>query len=126
VPTSALPVPAAARAAGRPDDGPRQRPEDGPPRRRGRGRRRRGRNENVNNVVVHVDNSGPHGRAWGPGEAAVLSLFVPGLGQMVRGQVGLGIFWLVAVPVGYLFCLLPGFVLHLVCIVTAAHGAESP
>lgn len=55
-----------------------------------------------------------------PGVAAVLSLVIPGAGQMYRGKVGAGMLWLIATVIGYLFLLLPGLVLHVVCIINAA------
>ncbi len=54
------------------------------------------------------------------GIAAVLSLIIPGAGQMYTGHVALGLMWLIGVTAGYFAFLLPGLVLHLVCIVTAA------
>lgn len=69
-------------------------------------------------VQVHI-----HGRdrLWSPGVAAVLSFFIPGLGQIYKGQVINGLFWLIITAVGYL-CLVPGIVLHLFCIIGAASG----
>ena len=61
-------------------------------------------------------------RKWSPGVAAVLSLVIPGAGQMYKGDVGAGILWLIITMIGYLFFILPGLILHLVCIVTAASG----
>lgn len=54
------------------------------------------------------------------GIAAVLSLFVPGAGQMYKGHVGSGIAWLVATFIGYLALVLPGLILHGMCIANAA------
>ena len=61
-------------------------------------------------------------RKWSPGIAAVLSFFIPGVGQMYKGQVVLGIIWLIVVPVGYILLIFPGIILHLICIGTAASG----
>ncbi len=61
-------------------------------------------------------------RKWSPGVAAVLSFFFPGVGQIYKGQVLGGIIWLIAVPIGYLLLVIPGLILHLICIVTAASG----
>jgi TM2 domain-containing membrane protein YozV len=58
---------------------------------------------------------------WKPGVAAVLSLVIPGAGQMYKGQVGSGILWLISVAVGYAF-VIPGLVLHLFCIASAYSG----
>ena len=61
-------------------------------------------------------------RKWSPGIAAILSLFIPGLGQMYKGHILSGLFWLVITPVGYFLFLIPGMVLHLICIITASTG----
>lgn len=52
--------------------------------------------------------------------AGLLSLVVPGLGQMYKGEVGLGVGFLLGTAVGYLFCLVPGLILHIVSIINAA------
>src|SRR5258707_1115962 len=61
-------------------------------------------------------------RAWNPGVAAVLSLIIPGAGQMYKGRVFSGLVWLVAVVIGYTLLVVPGVILHLCCIVSAASG----
>src|SRR4051812_45839326 len=60
--------------------------------------------------------------AWSKGTAAVLSLVIPGAGQMYKGQVANGLVWLVAVIAGYAFFISPGILLHICCIVGAASG----
>lgn len=62
---------------------------------------------------------------WSPGVAAVLSLFIPGAGQMYKGQIGNGLVWLVCTVLGYMFFILPGLVIHICCIVGAASGDPS-
>lgn len=57
---------------------------------------------------------------WKPGVAAVLSLVIPGAGQMYKGQVALGLVLLVMTIIGYIFFILPGIIIHLFVIVTAA------
>jgi TM2 domain-containing membrane protein YozV len=64
-------------------------------------------------------------RLWSPGIAAVLSLVIPGAGQMYKGNVGTGIVWLIAVVVGYFLFIVPGLCLHLICIINAARGNPS-
>jgi TM2 domain-containing membrane protein YozV len=61
-------------------------------------------------------------RKWSPGVAAVLSLVIPGAGQMYKGNIGTGLFWLIIVVIGYILMVIPGLILHLICIVTAASG----
>jgi hypothetical protein len=64
----------------------------------------------------------PRERLWSPGVATVLSLVIPGAGQMYKGDLLLGLFWLIVVPLGYILFILPGLVLHLLCVVTAPLG----
>ena len=54
-----------------------------------------------------------------PGVAAVLSFLIPGAGQIYRGKIGKGIIWLISVILGYLFLVVPGIVLHIICVVNA-------
>ena len=61
-------------------------------------------------------------RQWSPGIAALLSLVIPGAGQIYKGKVGVGLLWLVAVVVGYTAMVVPGAILNLVCIFNAAPG----
>ena len=60
--------------------------------------------------------------SWSPGVAAVLSFFVPGLGQIYKGQIAEGLFCLILVSAGYFFFILPGIVLHICVIVGATRG----
>jgi len=55
-----------------------------------------------------------------PGIAALLSFIIPGAGQMYRNKVGQGILWFVAVVIGYAMLIVPGLVLHIICIIAAA------
>ena len=59
---------------------------------------------------------------WSPGVAAVLSLFIPGAGQIYKGQIGNGLVWLILVAIGYLLLVVPGLILHIFCIIGAASG----
>ena len=65
------------------------------------------------------------GPAWNPGVAAVLSFFIPGLGQLYKAQVFNGLLWFFVVLVGYFFFIIPGVVLHIFCIVGAVSGDPS-
>lgn len=53
------------------------------------------------------------------GAAPVLSFLIPGLGQMYKGHVLSGLLWFFAVFLGYVCFILPGFILHICCIVNA-------
>lgn len=60
-------------------------------------------------------------RLWSPGVAGLLSLIIPGAGQMYRGKIGAGLLWLVCVALGYVL-VIPGLILHVICIFNAASG----
>lgn len=55
-----------------------------------------------------------------PGVAAILSFFIPGLGQLYKLQFVRAVFWPIMVFLGYFFFIIPGLLLHLICIVDAA------
>lgn len=57
--------------------------------------------------------------SFNPGLAAVLSFFIPGVGQIYRGQVIGGVGWLFFVIMGYFLFVVPGIILHIACIVNA-------
>jgi hypothetical protein len=62
-----------------------------------------------------------------PGLAALVSLFIPGLGQLINGRVGAGVAFLIIVPIGYLMLILPGVILHIVNVFHAAStGSTTP
>ena len=63
------------------------------------------------------------GRPASPGLAAVLSMLVPGAGQMYTGNIVSGLLWFMLVAAGYTL-ILPGLLLHLICIATAAGSAH--
>jgi hypothetical protein len=56
---------------------------------------------------------------FNPGIAMVLSLVWPGLGQIYRGKLFRGLAWMIVVPLGYICFIIPGLVLHLLCIILA-------
>lgn len=63
-----------------------------------------------NPVDYQVDNS----------IAALWSMMLPGLGQLMKGQVMSGIVWAVLVGFGYFGFFWPGLFMHAICIVDAA------
>jgi len=63
------------------------------------------------------------GRPASPVLAAVLSLVVPGAGQLYTGNVMSALLWFVLVTAGYTL-ILPGIFLHLFCIAFAASSAH--
>jgi hypothetical protein len=46
------------------------------------------------------------------------------VGQIYKGQVLAGLVWMFCVPIGYALCLVPGFILHVICLFDAASGSE--
>lgn len=54
------------------------------------------------------------------GPAALISFLLPGGGQMFAGHVFRGLLWFVLVVIGYALLVVPGLVLHFLCIVFAA------
>jgi TM2 domain-containing membrane protein YozV len=62
-----------------------------------------------------------HRADFGPSDtiAAVLSLVIPGAGQIYKGRTWMGLAWLVFTVAGYLTVLVPGMFLHFLCIFQA-------
>lgn len=77
---------------------------------------------NQSQQVTATAGPGYQQRLWSPGVAALLSFFIPGLGQLYKGRIGTGAIWFIAVLIGYALFVVPGFILHIICIVTAAQG----
>jgi hypothetical protein len=59
---------------------------------------------------------------WSPGLAAVLSFFLPGLGQLYKGQIVNAICWFLFVGLGYMALIVPGLILHFCCVLGALSG----
>lgn len=74
--------------------------------------------------VTHV-HAAPVAR-WSPGVAAVLSFLIPGLGQIYKGQVLRGFFYMILVAAGYFALIVPGLILHLLIVIGAATGNPYP
>ena len=61
-------------------------------------------------------------KKWEPVIAFILSLLVPGLGQLYKGEAFTALCFFVIVPLGYLLFVIPGIILHIVCICEACMG----
>jgi hypothetical protein len=61
-------------------------------------------------------------RAPSPGIAAVLSVLIPGLGQVYDGRLLGGAVWFLATTLCYSAVLLPGFLVHALCVWSAYRG----
>jgi hypothetical protein len=59
-----------------------------------------------------------------PGIAAVLAVLLPGLGHVYVGRLWAGAVWLGAVSFGYWAILVPGLLLHALCVWSAYRTAE--
>ena len=59
-----------------------------------------------------------------PGIAAVLSVLAPGLCQVYSGRLFAGAMWFLATAAGYSLVLVPGFLIHALCIWSAYQGAR--
>lgn len=55
--------------------------------------------------------------------AALMSLVVPGAGQVYKGRVAAGIVWFVIIVAAYAFLGWPALLIHLMCVVTAGSAA---
>ena len=62
-------------------------------------------------------------RAPSPGISAVLSVVVPGLGQLYSGRLVAAALWLVGTAFAYSAILLPGFIVHAICVYSAYKSA---
>jgi hypothetical protein len=60
-----------------------------------------------------------------PAAAAVLSMIVPGAGQLYAGRPLSGVVWFALVTMGYLLLVIPGVMLHILCVASAAGAANS-
>ena len=60
-----------------------------------------------------------------PGIAAVLSVILPGLGQVYAGRLLAGGLWFLATAAGYSLVLFPGFLFHVLCTWSAYHSAKN-
>jgi hypothetical protein len=63
-------------------------------------------------------------RAPHPGIAAVLSVLIPGLGQVYTGRLLAGALWFLGTGFAYWAVLLPGFLVHALCIWSAYRSAR--
>ena len=75
---------------------------------------------NVNTATAVAGNARPAKR-WSPLVAMFLSLLIPGLGQLYKGQALNGFVWFCLTVAGY-FLIIPGIILHVCCVLGAASG----
>jgi TM2 domain-containing membrane protein YozV len=75
------------------------------------------------NVVQQINVVG--GKRWSRLVAMLLSLIIPGLGQLYKGQPINGLVWFVLTGVGYVLLIIPGIFLHILCVLGAGMGDPS-
>jgi TM2 domain-containing membrane protein YozV len=63
-------------------------------------------------------------RGPSPGIAAVLSVLIPGLGQVYNGRLLAGLVWFLATSIGYSAILIPGLLIHVLCVWCAYRDAR--
>ena len=63
-------------------------------------------------------------RGPSPGIAAVLSVFIPGLGHVYNGRLAAGAVWFLAASFGYWAVLVPGLLIHALSVWFAYAGAR--
>jgi TM2 domain-containing membrane protein YozV len=73
-------------------------------------------------MVTYHDGDRP--RPPSPGIAAVLSVLIPGLGQVYAGRLLAGALWFLATGFAYWAILVPGFLAHALCIWSAYASAR--
>ncbi len=62
-------------------------------------------------------------RSFNPIIAGALSFFIPGLGQLYKGQLWRALLWFLLTPAGYALFIVPGIILHILCVLTAVLGS---
>lgn len=64
-------------------------------------------------------------KPWNPGIAALLSFFIPGAGQIYKGDIARGIVILIVTIIGYMIFVVPGIAIHIWAVYTA-YSALAP
>jgi len=85
------------------------------------GTRTRYEHDSLRGMVVVRE---PAIKLWSRPVAGFLSFMLPGLGQCYKGHILSGLVWFCCVAMGYAALIVPGLVLHLLCITAAASGAN--
>ncbi|ADO75545.1 hypothetical protein [Stigmatella aurantiaca] len=62
-------------------------------------------------------------RRFNPVVAGVLSFFMPGLGQLYKGQFWGALLWFIFTGIGYLALVFPGIIIHFFCVTGAVLGS---
>lgn len=77
-------------------------------------------------LTVSLSNQQPQQTThyYHPGVAAVLSLVIPGAGQLYRIHILRGLLWLFVVATAYLLIPVLGVLLHIACVILAAVGDQ--
>ena len=71
-------------------------------------------------IIIQQMTAAPQPK-WNKGIAGLLSFLIPGAGQIYKGKPIAGILWFVCTLLGYML-LIPGLVLHFLCVIAATMG----
>jgi len=75
------------------------------------------------NMPYEIESRAVATRPPGPGIAAVLSVVIPGLGQVYTGRLLAGGLWFLGTCFAYSAVLVPGFLVHGLCVWSAYKSA---
>jgi TM2 domain-containing membrane protein YozV len=75
-------------------------------------------------MTYEIEREYPVARPPNPGIAAVLSVFIPGLGQLYAGRLVAAVLWFLGTAMAYSAVLIPGFLVHAFCIWSAYKSAR--
>lgn len=72
----------------------------------------------IDRIVERLNKERSHNIS--PGVAAIISLIIPGLGHMCKGETRKGLNLMVGTFLGYMFFVIPGIVMHIYTIIDAS------
>jgi hypothetical protein len=75
-------------------------------------------------LVPQVDTAFEFRPPPNPAAAAVLSMIVPGAGQLYSGRPLSAVAWFTLVTMGYMLLIVPGVLMHILCVASAAAAAN--
>lgn len=91
--------------------------------RHSRRRPRRRMGDPLDELLDDTERPRPPAREPSPGISAVLSVVVPGLGQLYCGRLLAGALWFLGTTASYALFFVPGFLVHAFCIWSAYSSA---
>lgn len=82
----------------------------------------RGMSMSDNNRPIIIQQISAPQPKWNKGIAGLLSFLIPGMGQIYKGKPIIGMGWFALTLVGYMLFIVPGVILHVMCVVAATMG----